>query len=441
MVYSKNFGGAVFLFGNGCVRPLGCNFFGTQLTVLARQIARVLRRSEETMATQVARPADTTQSAGHSRLYYLLVGGICGLAWSVGLRGFMTQVAGAATEFLWVGTYLWIVLPGVIIGTLLGLAEYRRHAGLTRGRRWLIWSPLLFAAVLLSDPLHFGEIFDDGVGGGAIGVPLFAIAGGYAIGGRGRRWSRILCGVLVATAIPIWALTAARINPDLALNTPRGAWCALFYWSFLGVFMLACAIPQQIGANPETAHHSPGIYLVAGGVCGLAWASGFRVWMVQAAGSASNVTWATIIWLLVPGAIIGTLLGLAEYRHQTGITRGRRWLIWSPLIFISAIIPQWELLISNGFGGGAIIVALLGIGGGYAIAGRGRPWVRIAARIVVGLVVVSVTLIGGTMGPDMSPALALSTPLGAWVATLFLSFIVVLMIACAIPQRIGRPQP
>jgi hypothetical protein len=48
---------------------------------------------------------------------------------------------------------------------------------------------------------------------------------------------------------------------------------------------------------------------------------------------------------------------------------------------------------------------------------------------------------GPDMGPEMNQALALSTPRGAWVAVLFMSFVVVLMIACAIPQRIGRPQP
>jgi hypothetical protein len=70
------------------------------------------------------------------------------------------------------------------------------------------------------------------------------------------------------------------------------------------------------------------------------------------------------------------------------------------------------------------------------LAGRGRLWIR----IVVGVLVAFVTLVGGTMGPDMNPALALSTPMGAWVAALFLSFMAVLILACAIPQRIGHPQ-
>jgi hypothetical protein len=33
-------------------------------------------------------------------------------------------------------------------------------------------------------------------------------------------------------------------GPGLALDTPRGAWVAVYYWSFLAVLMLACAIPN-----------------------------------------------------------------------------------------------------------------------------------------------------------------------------------------------------
>ncbi len=194
----------------------------------------------------------------------------------------------------------------------------------------------------------------------------------------------------------------------------------------------------------QEVHRHLNSFLIVGGVCGVAWAAGFRAWMIQVAGSASTFTWGTFIWLLLPSTIIGVLLGLAEYRHQTGNTGGRRWLIWCPLLFISAIIPQFELLIQHGFGGGAIIVALLGIGGGYALAGRGRGWVRIALRIVGcggGVCHTGRGTMGPDMGPEMNTALALSTPRGAWVGTLFMSFVVVLMIACAIPHRIGRPQP
>ena len=57
------------------------------------------------------------------------------------------------------------------------------------------------------------SIFEDGLGGGAIGVP-------------------------------VWALTVTSFaGSGLALDTPRGAWVAVYWWSFLAVLMLACAIP------------------------------------------------------------------------------------------------------------------------------------------------------------------------------------------------------
>jgi hypothetical protein len=89
-------------------------------------------------------------------------------------------------------------------------------------------------------------IFEDGLGGGAIGVPLYAMAGGYAISGRGPRWGRLACGVLALTAIPIWALTVESFaGPDLAVTTPRGLWVASYYYSFVALFMIAAAIPHR----------------------------------------------------------------------------------------------------------------------------------------------------------------------------------------------------
>jgi hypothetical protein len=38
-------------------------------------------------------------------------------------------------------------------------------------------------------------------------------------------------------------------GPGLALDTPRGAWVAVYYWSFLAVLALACAIPHRAAAS------------------------------------------------------------------------------------------------------------------------------------------------------------------------------------------------
>ena len=41
----------------------------------------------------------------------LIAGGICGLAWACGLRGFMAQVAGPQSEVTWSWTFGWILNP------------------------------------------------------------------------------------------------------------------------------------------------------------------------------------------------------------------------------------------------------------------------------------------------------------------------------------------
>ena len=183
----------------------------------------------------------------------LLVGGLCGLAWAAGLRGFMAQIAGSESTVDWAGTFGWILLPGIGVGALLGWAEHLRTSGGPRGWRWLALSPLLFSAILFSRPLDMLSIFEDGLGGGAIGVPLYGMLGGYALSGRGPRWARIVSGAVALTAIPIWALTVTSLaGPGLAVDTPRGAWVAVYYWSFLTVLMLACAIPHR-AVTPQHA--------------------------------------------------------------------------------------------------------------------------------------------------------------------------------------------
>jgi hypothetical protein len=197
------------------------------------------------LTPNAARARDDSRPRGRARRF-VLVGGVCGLAWAAGLRGFMAQIAGSESTVDWAGTFGWILVPGVLVGALLGWAEYLRSSGGRRGWRWLTLSPLLFAAILFSRPLDMLSIFEDGIGGGAIAVPLFAMAGGYALSGRGPRWARIAGGVLALSPIPIWALTVTSFaGPNLALDTPRGAWVAVYFYSFLAILMVACAIPHR----------------------------------------------------------------------------------------------------------------------------------------------------------------------------------------------------
>lgn len=159
----------------------------------------------------------------------------------------MAQIAGEDSTVSWSATFGYVLLPGVVIGLLLGWAEHLRRTGGRRHWRWLGISPVLFMAVLFSEgPLGVLGILEDGLGGGAIGVPLYAMAGGYAISGRGPRGGRLACGVLALTAIPIWALTVESFaGADLAITTPRGLWVAIYYYAFLALLMVAAAIPHR----------------------------------------------------------------------------------------------------------------------------------------------------------------------------------------------------
>ena len=159
----------------------------------------------------------------------------------------MAQIVHDDSSVSWSGTFGYILLPGLVIGLLLGWAEHLRRTGGRRHWRWLALTPLLFSSIVFSEgPLGVLGIFEDGLGGGAIGVPLYAMAGGYAISGRGPRGARLACGALAVTAIPIWALTVESFaGADLGVTTPRGLWVAVYYYSFLAVFMIAAAIPHR----------------------------------------------------------------------------------------------------------------------------------------------------------------------------------------------------
>jgi hypothetical protein len=186
------------------------------------------------MAIQTAEAPARVASDRSPGLTLVLVGGLLGLAWAAGLRGFMTQIVPGDSSVSWSGTFGYILLPGLIIGLLLGWAEHLRRTGGRRRWRWLALSPLLFTAVVFSE--------------GPLGVlgPLFAMAGGYAISGRGSRWGRLACGALALTAVPIWALTVESFaGADLGVTTPRGLWVALYYYSFLTLAMIAAAIPHR----------------------------------------------------------------------------------------------------------------------------------------------------------------------------------------------------
>lgn len=189
----------------------------------------------------------------------VLIGALCGLAWAAGLRGFMSEIAGFGSVVSWYGTFGEVLAPGVVTGMLLGWAEHLRRTGGRRGWRWLACAPLAFL-VVLAKPGQIDELLTAGLGGAAIALPLLAMAGGYALSGRGPVWGRTICGLLALSQVPAWIVTSTLFfGAGLAIDTPRGAWIALYYWSFVAVLSVACAIPhrQVIGQVDESPGGQP----------------------------------------------------------------------------------------------------------------------------------------------------------------------------------------
>ena len=179
------------------------------------------------------------------------VGALAGLAWSAALRAFMFEVAGDQARVDATGTFAFVLLPGAVIGAVTGWAEWRRRSGPVPHRRWLVWTPMLFAAVLLRNPMDLLSGFDGGVGLAAIAVPAICMVGGYGLSGHGPGWSRVLALVALVASVPAWTLTATAVGGRrLSLATPHGAWAAVLYWSLLVTFSIAAGLAHR---RPRTA--------------------------------------------------------------------------------------------------------------------------------------------------------------------------------------------
>ena len=134
----------------------------------------------------------------------VLVGAVCGLAWAASLRVLMAEFAGPESTFDWFGTFEGVLLPGAVVGALLGWAAHPRG----RAPRWLVAAPLVFV-------LFTPSVFVDGLGGGAIAVPLLGMAGGYALASRGPRWARWAAGAVALLAVPGWLVLASFAGGSL----------------------------------------------------------------------------------------------------------------------------------------------------------------------------------------------------------------------------------
>lgn len=164
-------------------------------------------------------------------LWLVAAGAVCGVAWSAALRGFMAVAAGAESTVSWLGTFGFILIPGAVVGGLLGGAEHRRRSGREPGR--LALAPLVFAL----DPA-------------ALVLVLPAMAGGWVLAGRGSPRARWVAGVAAFLPVPIYVLAVLLLDDVRSLATPSGATNTVLLFSCTAVLALACAAPRRAVAAP-----------------------------------------------------------------------------------------------------------------------------------------------------------------------------------------------
>lgn len=211
--------------------------------------------------TETRRSADAAASAPRSgapsAVALVAVGAVAGLAWAAAFRGFMEELAAGSSRFDWYGTYVGILLPGVIAGAGLGFAEYLRRTGGRPHWRWLALVVLGFAIAPLTMPGALEGLLTQGLGGGAAAVSLAGLAGGFALCGRGTLWARIACGILAAIVLAaLTALPLADGTSRLARDLPRGVWVAILVSSCFAVLCIASSIPFRRVAGVQQRRDS-----------------------------------------------------------------------------------------------------------------------------------------------------------------------------------------
>lgn len=191
-------------------------------------------------------------------------------------------------------------------------------------------------------------------------------------------------------------------------------------------------------------HPPPWLRIGVGAVSGVAWAAALRAWMAELTGFMSTFSWGTFVGVLLPGLVVGAAIGWASGvgtdtstpEISKGERRMLRWCAASPLAFaVAPLLRPGAVaeLLSQGLGGGALLVAITAIVGGYGFAG-GRP---APARLICAILAVGISVVGALLtGPLLrGTALALTSPRGAWLAVFDLALMLVLIGAASIPFR------
>ena len=184
---------------------------------------------------------------------HTLAGAFLGLSWAAALRAWMVLLAlefGDTPRITWVNTFVVILLSAVMMGGILGAAQYARQTGGSKRWRWAALAPL----IMVIYPLLFMEGFistllETGEGGGAISVALAGIFGGYAFA-EGRRWLRLVA-ILLFLAATLGTVFALHLNGIFNGLTPTASqtFSALYFTLLMLLLALGVSIPfrHQVG--------------------------------------------------------------------------------------------------------------------------------------------------------------------------------------------------
>lgn len=124
-------------------------------------------------------------------------------------------------------------------------------------------------------------------------------------------------------------------------------------------------------------------YLLVGGLCGLTWATALRGWMVELVRAESSVSWLTFALLMLPGLVVGMLLGWAAYHRVSGAD-SPHWLVLSPVALAVAIAdPEiFSALIHTGEGGGSLGVVMTALAAGHVLSRHRWSLARVATALL-----------------------------------------------------------
>jgi hypothetical protein len=178
------------------------------------------------------------------------IGAFLGIAWGAALRAWMVLLAlkfGESPNFTWAGTFGAILLPTALVGAMLGWASFVAESSDRKWWRWTILMPLLLVIGPVIVTNNFITIlFTTGMGGGAIGVALIGILGGYAFSGFGARWTRWVSGVLSLFFI-LGSVYGLLYFADGSATTPRAAefFVALLFVLLMSLLIAGVSAPAR----------------------------------------------------------------------------------------------------------------------------------------------------------------------------------------------------